>query len=30
MTFRGIPAEAFEFYDGLAVDYSKTYWTAHR
>ena len=30
MTFRGIPAEAFEFYDGLAVDNSKTYWTAHR
>ena len=30
MTFRGIPAEAFEFYDGLVADNSKTYWTAHR
>jgi uncharacterized protein (TIGR02453 family) len=30
MTFRGIPAEAFDFYDGLEADNSKTYWTAHR
>ena len=30
MTFRGIPAEAFEFYDGLVADNSKTYWTANR
>jgi len=30
MTFRGIPAEAFDFYDGLAADNSKTYWTAQR
>ncbi len=30
MTFRGIPAEAFEFYEGLVADNSKTYWTAHR
>ncbi len=30
MTFRGIPAEAFDFYDGLEADNSKTYWTAHK
>jgi uncharacterized protein (TIGR02453 family) len=30
MTFRGIPAEAFEFYDGLVADNSKTYWAAHK
>ena len=30
MTFRGWPAEALEFYDGLAADNSKTYWTAHK
>jgi len=30
MTFRGIPAEAFDFYDGLVADNSKTYWTANR
>jgi uncharacterized protein (TIGR02453 family) len=30
MTFRGIPAEAFDFYDGLEADNSKTYWTQHR
>jgi len=29
-TFAGIPAEAFDFYDGLAADNSKTYWTAQR
>ncbi|MEU7874035.1 DUF2461 domain-containing protein [Dactylosporangium sp. NPDC049140] len=30
MTFRGWPAEALEFYDGLEADNSKTYWTAHK
>jgi len=30
MAFRGWPAEALEFFDGLAVDNSKVYWTAHR
>lgn len=30
MAFTGIPAEAFDFYDGLAVDNSKAYWTDHR
>jgi uncharacterized protein (TIGR02453 family) len=30
MTFRGIPDEAFAFYEGLAADNSKTYWTAHK
>jgi uncharacterized protein (TIGR02453 family) len=29
VTFRGWPSEALEFYDGLAADNSKTYWTAH-
>ncbi|GAA4603395.1 uncharacterized protein (TIGR02453 family) [Actinoplanes octamycinicus] len=29
MTFRGWPAEALEFYEGLAADNSKTYWTKH-
>ncbi len=29
MTFRGWPSEALEFYEGLAADNSKTYWTAH-
>jgi uncharacterized protein (TIGR02453 family) len=28
--FDGIPAEAFDFYDGLEADNSKTYWTAQR
>jgi uncharacterized protein (TIGR02453 family) len=28
--FRGWPAEALDFYDGLIADNSKTYWTAHR
>ncbi|SDT48691.1 DUF2461 domain-containing protein [Actinoplanes derwentensis] len=27
MTFRGWPSEALEFYEGLAADNSKTYWT---
>ena len=30
VTFRGWPSEALEFYDGLAADNSKTYWTAHQ
>jgi uncharacterized protein (TIGR02453 family) len=30
MAFRGWPAEALDFYEGLAADNSKTYWTAHR
>lgn len=30
MAFRGIPAEAFEFYEGLEADNSKAYWTDHR
>src|SRR5881227_1972889 len=30
MAFRGWPAEALEFYDGLAADNSKTYWTANK
>ena len=30
MAFRGWPAEAIEFYEGLAADNSKTYWTAHK
>jgi uncharacterized protein (TIGR02453 family) len=29
VTFRGWPSEALEFYDGLAADNSKTFWTAH-
>ncbi|MEV6344202.1 DUF2461 domain-containing protein [Actinoplanes sp. NPDC051851] len=29
MTFSGWPVEALEFYEGLAADNSKTYWTAH-
>jgi uncharacterized protein (TIGR02453 family) len=29
VTFRGWPVEALEFYDGLAADNSKTFWTAH-
>ena len=28
MAFRGWPAEALEFYDGLEADNSRTYWTA--
>ena len=30
MAFRGWPAEALEFFDELAVDNSKAYWTAHK
>jgi uncharacterized protein (TIGR02453 family) len=30
MAFRGWPAEAIEFYEGLQADNSKTYWTAHK
>jgi uncharacterized protein (TIGR02453 family) len=30
MAFSGWPAEAIEFYVGLAADNSKAYWTAHR
>ena len=30
MTFRGWPSEALEFFEGLAADNSKTYWTAHQ
>ncbi len=30
MAFRGWPAEALEFYEGLKADNSKTYWTAHK
>jgi uncharacterized protein (TIGR02453 family) len=30
MAFRGFPAEAITFYEGLEADNSKTYWTAHK
>jgi uncharacterized protein (TIGR02453 family) len=30
MAFRGWPAEAVEFYEGLEADNSKVYWTEHR
>jgi uncharacterized protein (TIGR02453 family) len=30
MAFRGWPAEAIEFYEGLMADNSKTYWTANK
>jgi uncharacterized protein (TIGR02453 family) len=30
MAFRGIPAEAFDFYEGLEADNSKAYWTEHK
>jgi uncharacterized protein (TIGR02453 family) len=30
MAFEGWPAEALEFYEGLAVDNSKSYWLAHK
>ncbi len=30
MAFKGWPAEAIEFYDGLEADNSKAYWQAHR
>jgi uncharacterized protein (TIGR02453 family) len=29
-TFKGWPAEAFEFYEGLEADNTKTYWTANK
>jgi len=28
--FRGFPDEAFEFYEGLVADNSRTYWTEHK
>jgi uncharacterized protein (TIGR02453 family) len=30
MTFKGWPAEAIEFYEGLEADNSKVYWTEHK
>lgn len=30
MSFAGISDEALEFYEGLAADNTKTYWTAHK
>src|SRR6478672_11450928 len=30
MAFRGFPAEAISFYEGLEVDNSKSYWTANK
>ncbi|MGH3679945.1 MAG: DUF2461 domain-containing protein [Natronosporangium sp.] len=30
MAFRGWPAEALEFYEGLEADNSRTYWTARK
>lgn len=30
MSFRGISDEALEFYEGLAADNTKTYWTANK
>ena len=30
MSFSGWPEEALDFYDGLAADNSKTYWTTHK
>lgn len=30
MTFSGIPAEAFDFYEALVADNSKVFWTEHR
>ena len=30
VAFRGWPAEAIEFYEGLEADNSKSYWTAHK
>src|SRR5215470_2983925 len=30
VSFSGWPEEALDFYDGLAADNSKTYWTAHK
>ncbi len=30
MSFHGWPEEALDFYEGLAADNSRTYWTAHK
>jgi uncharacterized protein (TIGR02453 family) len=30
VTFQGWPEEALDFYDGLEIDNSKTYWLAHK
>jgi uncharacterized protein (DUF2461 family) len=30
MAFQGWPEEAPGFYEGLAADYSRTYWTRHK
>jgi uncharacterized protein (TIGR02453 family) len=30
MSFTGFPAEAFEFYEGLRADNSRTYWDSHK
>ena len=30
MTFKGWPAEAIDFFEGLEADNSKTYWQAHK
>jgi len=30
VTFRGFPSEAIQFYEGLALDNSKTYWQANK
>ena len=30
MAFRGWPAEAIEFYEGLEADNSKTYWNENK
>ena len=30
MAFSGWPEEALDFYDGLAADNTKTYWTQHK
>ena len=30
MSFSGWPEEALDFYDGLAADNSKSYWTEHK
>jgi uncharacterized protein (DUF2461 family) len=30
MTFKGWPAEALEFYEGLEADNSRSYWAANK
>ena len=30
MAFKGWPAEALEFFEGLEADNSKAYWTDHK